>query len=103
LVAAARCLVLPSRDEGFGIPPLEALACGVPVVVSDLPVLREVLGSHARYVPVGDAGALAAALAATLAEAPTVDAVARRAHAAQFSWQRCAEAAVRAYRIAVAG
>ena len=63
IVAGARVLAYPSRREGFGLPPLEALACGVPVVVSDLPVLREVLGEHARFVPVGDAEALAAGLA----------------------------------------
>ena len=46
LVAGAACLVLPSLDEGFGLPVLEALACGRPVVVSDVPALREVGGPH---------------------------------------------------------
>ncbi|WFR84727.1 glycosyltransferase family 1 protein [Arthrobacter sp. Y-9] len=49
LYAAARAFVFPSRYEGFGIPPLEAQASGVPVLASDAPALREVLGSSARY------------------------------------------------------
>ena len=50
--------------EGFGLPVLEALACGAPVIASDLPVHREITGGHAILVPVGDVDALAAALVA---------------------------------------
>jgi glycosyltransferase involved in cell wall biosynthesis len=50
----ATCVLLPSDSEGFGLPVLEAMACGTPVVVSDLPVLREVGGAAAYYCPVGD-------------------------------------------------
>jgi glycosyltransferase involved in cell wall biosynthesis len=49
LYTGARALVFPSDDEGFGLPPLEALACGTPVVAADVPVLREVLGDRATY------------------------------------------------------
>jgi glycosyltransferase involved in cell wall biosynthesis len=62
LYASALALVLPSWLEGFGLTPVEGLAAGAPAVVSDLPVLREVLGDGALYVPPGDAGALADAL-----------------------------------------
>ena len=104
IVAGARVLAYPSRREGFGLPPLEALACGVPVVVSDLPVLREVLGTHARFVPVGDVEALAASLAAALAAGPSGAAVAAgRAHAAAFTWERFARATVAVYRAALDG
>src|SRR5213079_556721 len=47
LYSGARALVFPSDDEGFGLPPVEALACGTPVVAADVPALREVLGGRA--------------------------------------------------------
>jgi glycosyltransferase involved in cell wall biosynthesis len=49
LYAGARALISPSLNEGFGLPPLEALACGTPVAVSDIAVYREVLGEAADY------------------------------------------------------
>ncbi len=73
-VANATALVFPSRYEGFGLPPLEALAAGTPVVASDLPALREVLGSHASFVPPDDVDALREALLQTLATPPDEDA-----------------------------
>ena len=102
LVAGAACLVFPSRYEGFGLPPLEAFAAGTPVVASDLPVTREVTGRHARLVPVGDADALADALAATLADGGPTGAAERREHAHGFTWTRCATATRVAYRRALA-
>jgi len=51
LLTGARALVFPSDDEGFGLPPVEALACGTPVVCTDIPALREVLGDRAIYAP----------------------------------------------------
>jgi glycosyltransferase involved in cell wall biosynthesis len=54
ILTGARALVFPSEDEGFGLPPVEALACGTPVVCSDIPVLREVLGDRATYAPLED-------------------------------------------------
>ncbi len=63
LYAGALALVLPSHLEGFGLPPVEALSAGTPVIASDLPVLREVLGDGgALYAGAGDIDALAAAL-----------------------------------------
>jgi glycosyltransferase involved in cell wall biosynthesis len=65
IYSGARALVFPSDDEGFGLPTVEALACGTPVVASDLPVLREVLGDRATFVEPGDLeGLLAAGVAA---------------------------------------
>jgi glycosyltransferase involved in cell wall biosynthesis len=102
LTAGAAALVLPSRYEGFGLPALEALACGVPVVTTDIPVLREVTGALAEYVPVGDIPALAEALRRTLAtEQDAASAAKRRAWAAQFTWERCAAATLVAYQRAM--
>jgi glycosyltransferase involved in cell wall biosynthesis len=65
IYSGARALVFPSDDEGFGLPTVEALACGTPVVASDLPVLREVLGDRATFVATGNLeGLLAAGVAA---------------------------------------
>jgi len=101
LVAGATLLVFPSIDEGFGLPSLEALACGVPVVANDLPVTREVLGDQAVFCDAGDTLALADAILTTVTD-PRGSPDARRAHAASFSWTRCAEATHAAYERAVA-
>jgi glycosyltransferase involved in cell wall biosynthesis len=102
LVAGAAVLAFPSRYEGFGLPPLEALAAATPVVASDLPAVREVLGRHASLVPPGDPDALAAALRRVLTEPPDAGARAEaRGHARAFTWRRCAELTLAAYRSAV--
>jgi glycosyltransferase involved in cell wall biosynthesis len=99
VVAGARALLFPSLYEGFGLPPLEALACGVPVVATDLPVTREVLGTQARFVGPGDdlAGALAEAVQGSLPG----DAESRRQHARRFTWVDCARRTRQAYERAV--
>jgi glycosyltransferase involved in cell wall biosynthesis len=99
VVAGAAAVVLPSRDEGFGLPVLEALACNVPVVCSDIPALREVAGGQAALVPYGNVEALADALTQALEDPPSAEVLAaRRAHAAGFTWRRCARATVEAYQ-----
>jgi glycosyltransferase involved in cell wall biosynthesis len=95
LYAGAVALVLPSRIEGFGLPPVEALAQGTPVVASDLPVLREVLGEGgALFVGVGDEKALAEALIRVTRDAglrSSLAAAGRRATAG-LSWAATAQA-----------
>ena len=96
VVAGAAALVLPSRDEGFGLPVLEAMAAGTPVVASDLPVLREVGGDMTTYADPGNPESFAAALSAVLSSPG--DPVARQAHVRGFTWARCAELTHAAYR-----
>ncbi|MGH3797570.1 MAG: glycosyltransferase family 4 protein [Pseudonocardiaceae bacterium] len=106
VVAGATALVLPSREEGFGLPVLEAMATGVAVVCSDVPALRAVSGGLATLVPPGDPVALATALGSVAsgvdAEHDPAAATARRDHAAGYTWQACAAATVRAYLLALA-
>jgi glycosyltransferase involved in cell wall biosynthesis len=90
--ADALCLACVSREEGFGFTPLEALATGVPPVVSELPVFRETLGEAALRVPAGDVEALADALR-RLEREPELRArivEAGRARLREFSWERAA-------------
>jgi glycosyltransferase involved in cell wall biosynthesis len=102
LVAGATALAFPSWYEGFGLPALEALACGTPVVASDLPALREVLADQAELVPPGDADALADALLRVLGDPGGEPArAARRARTAGFTWDACAQATLAAYQRAL--
>jgi glycosyltransferase involved in cell wall biosynthesis len=116
LLAGACCLAFPSVYEGFGLPPLEAMAAGVPVVCSDLPVLAEVTGDAARRVPVRDIVAWADALVAmavasgdetrddTGGDAPRAELARRgREQAARFSWDACATRLGEVLRAAAAG
>lgn len=89
----AAALAAPSLAEGFGLPVLEAMAAGVPVVHSDAPALLEVAGGAGSVVPRGDAAALAAALHAAVIDPGRAAAMAQRGRrrAEQFSWRRAAE------------
>jgi glycosyltransferase involved in cell wall biosynthesis len=93
VVAGAEALLYPSMYEGFGLPPLEAFAAGTPVVASDLPVIREVVGkAPATLVPPGDKDALAAALLSHARPRGPSDAAAGRARAREFTWAATAAA-----------
>jgi glycosyltransferase involved in cell wall biosynthesis len=70
IYTGARALVFPSDDEGFGLPTVEALACGTPVVSCDVPAVREVLADRATFVDCDDLAGLLAAGAAAQRPAP---------------------------------
>jgi glycosyltransferase involved in cell wall biosynthesis len=98
----AAALVLPSLHEGFGLPALEALHAGTPVLASDIPALREVCGDAARYCDPRDVESIAAGLRELADIGPLREELRRRglARAARFSWRRCAEGYAAAYRLA---
>ena len=89
LYTGAHALVFASDDEGFGLPPVEALACGTPVAACDVPALREVLDGRASFVEVDDLDALVAAAEAAQRPAPPPPA---------WSWGEAAERTWEVYR-----
>jgi glycosyltransferase involved in cell wall biosynthesis len=94
----ASVVLLPSDAEGFGLPVIEALACGAAVVASDIPMLREAGGRAAIYAPVGDVAAWASAVANLLTDpASAPPRVERLAWASRFTWTAHAEIIARAY------
>ena len=100
LYTSCRLFVYPSLYEGFGLPPLEAMACGAPVVASRIPVIEETAGAEAaRLVAPADSEALAGALAELLTdEAARSELAARgRERAAEFTWERTARQTLGVY------
>ena len=100
----AALVLMPSEAEGFGLPLLEALACGTPVLASDLAALREVGGSAAEYTPAGRVAAWAVAAESLLRERQN-DAISwtarghrARRRAAEFSWDEWTARTVALYR-----
>jgi alpha-1,3-rhamnosyl/mannosyltransferase len=100
LVASARALVMPSQDEGFGLPALEAMACGCPVVAASRGAIPEVTGGAARLVEPDDVEATATALLEVVEEGDARRRAieAGRARAALFTWDETARRTLSVYR-----
>ena len=99
LYAGAGAFVFPSLAEGFGLPILEALSKGLPIIASDLPVLRELGAHHATYVDATRREHVTAAMAAIAALGSSeADRAKRRAHARPYTWGACAERTLNVYR-----
>lgn len=101
LYAEAAVYVTATLYEGFGLPVLEAMARGVPVVCSDLPVLREVAGDAAFFTDPRDPAAIAATIQRALADGGARTAAGRE-RAAMFTWEAAAEATLATYERALA-
>ena len=94
----AAAVLVPSESEGYGLPVIEAMACGAPVVASDIAVLREVGGDGCLYAPVADTEAWIERTLAVLDGTPEVPGVKTRlAAAGRHSWRRHAEIITGAY------
>ena len=96
LYGCARAVCYLSCYEGFGLPPLEAMACGASVLASRIPVLKEVLGDHAVYADPSDTEDIMAALLTIEARGES-DCSARVAWARQYTWERAADETFRVF------
>ena len=104
LIQNAGALMQPSVYEGFGLPVLEAMACGCAVVATDIPPFREIADGAALLVPPDDVGALTAAVrdVVTSSDRRRLLVESGLARARQFSWDRCARETLDVYREAAA-
>jgi glycosyltransferase involved in cell wall biosynthesis len=100
LLAGAQVFAYPSKYEGFGLAPLEAMTAGTPVVTTRAGALPEVLGDAARFVAPGDVDDLAGALASLLDDSAERERLvdAGRVRSQQYSWDACAQGVVNLYR-----
>ncbi|MHB8379907.1 MAG: glycosyltransferase family 4 protein [Acidimicrobiales bacterium] len=105
LYRRARAVTYPSRGEGFGLPVLEAMACGASVVTTRDTVMAEIAGDGARLVPVGDVDALATSLVDVLGSSDADRhqwALRARERAERFTWEGCVAQHLVAYEMATA-
>ena len=101
LYQMTECLLFSSAYEGFGLPPLEGMACGAPVAVFDNSSLREVVGDAGLVIADGDGAEMAAAVSRLLDDRQEREHRAQmgRDRAASFTWERAAAATLRVYEM----
>lgn len=105
LIAGALTLIYPSIYEGFGLPPLEAMACGVPVIASDVSSLPEVVGDTGLLINPYDVAAITQAIQ-MLITAPDVRrtlSLKALAKSKKFTWNQCVTQTIDAYRQVLGG
>jgi alpha-1,3-rhamnosyl/mannosyltransferase len=105
LYSGTRAFVYPSLYEGFGLPPLEAMACGAPVIISNRSSLPEVVGDAGLQVDALDVDGLAQAMSQIIEDDVLRASLRQRGmeRAKGFSWRRCAEETLAVYRKVVTG
>lgn len=96
LYSGAEVFCMPSHHEGFGLPLLEAMACGIPVVAAERGGMPEIAGGHAWLADPDEPASIAAALERALASKPNQREIARK-HAKSFTWERCAREVLAVY------
>jgi glycosyltransferase involved in cell wall biosynthesis len=103
LYSGATGFVFPSLYEGFGLPPLEAMQCGVPVITSNTSSLPEVVGRAGIMVNPTDEDALCQAMLSVYQDSVLRDQLAKKSleQAAKFSWQKCVQQVIKGYRTAL--
>ncbi|RME57156.1 glycosyltransferase family 1 protein, partial [Candidatus Parcubacteria bacterium] len=103
LYSGAMMFVYPSFYEGFGLPPLEAMQCGVPVITSNTSSLPEVVGDAGIMVSPSDGDALSHAMYSIYNDASLREEMSQKslARARLFSWEKCAQETIDAYKMAV--
>lgn len=101
VIAGATTLIYPSIYEGFGLPPLEAMACGVPVITSNVSSIPEVVGDTGLMLDPQDVDGFVKGMEALLTAPDVRETMARKALArsAQFTWASCVSQTVEAYRL----
>ena len=105
LLAGARCLAYPSVYEGFGLPPLEAMSAGVPVVTTAAGAVPEIVGDAALVVEVSSSEAMAAAIARVLDDSALSTDLVKRGHerVVLFQWNHTVSAMASLYRMLASG
>lgn len=105
LLAGACATVYPSIYEGFGLPPLESMACGVPVICSDRSAMPEVVGDGGVLLDPDDIAGFSAAMLRAIEDPVWRQVIGERAlrRAGRFSWQRCARETLAVYRELLGG